>query len=72
MMHDIDLAVERGQKAPELTRKEQKEADLANLELLIAQVTDQGSSKSASGGLLSQVTEFNAFLERAALALESR
>jgi hypothetical protein len=71
-MHDIDLAVERGQKAPELTRKEQKEADLANLELLIAQVTDQGSSKSASGGLLSQVTEFNAFLERAALALESR
>lgn len=71
-MHDIDLAVAQGQKAPELTRKEQKEADLANLELLIAQVADEASSKSATGGLLSQVTEFNAFLERAAQALESR
>ncbi|KAL2211406.1 hypothetical protein CC79DRAFT_1363709 [Sarocladium strictum] len=72
LMHDIDLVVAQGQKAPELTRKEQKEADLANLELLIAQVTDEASSKSATGGLLSQVTEFNAFLERAAQALESR
>jgi hypothetical protein len=71
-MHDIDLAVERGHKAPDLTPKEQKEAELANLALLVAQVSDQASSRSAAGGLLKQITEFNAFLERAAVALESR
>jgi hypothetical protein len=71
-MHDIDLAVERGQKAPELSRAEQKEAELANLEILLAQISDQASSRSATGGLLKQVRDFNALLERAATALEGR
>ena len=71
-MHDIELAVEEGQRAPKLSAKQQKEADLAKLELLIAQVADQASSKSGPGGLLRQISDFNAFLERAAVALESR
>jgi hypothetical protein len=71
-MHDLDLAVEQGNEAPELPRAAQKQAELANLELLTARVSDQASSASSTGGLLRQVADFNAFLERAALALESR
>ncbi|KAH6991239.1 hypothetical protein BKA56DRAFT_227565 [Ilyonectria sp. MPI-CAGE-AT-0026] len=71
-MHDVDLAIERGRDAPELSRAEQKQAELANLELLVPQISDQVSSASATGGLLQQVKDFNAFLERAAVALESR
>ncbi|KAK4229760.1 hypothetical protein QBC38DRAFT_85089 [Podospora fimiseda] len=72
VMHDIDLAVEKGQAAPELSDAEQKQADLANLELLVNQVADQASSKSDGGGTLRQIKEFNAFLERAAAILEGR
>lgn len=71
-MHDIDLAIEKGQAAEELSASEQKAADLANLELLISRVADQASSKSDSGGTLKQIKEFNAFLERAATVLERR
>ncbi len=71
-MHDIDLAVEKGQAAPELSPAEQKEADLANLELLISRISDQACSKSDGGGTLKQIKEFNAFLERAAGVLEHR
>ncbi len=71
-MHDIDLAVEQGQGAAELSRAAQKAADLGNLDLLLARVVDEASSASPAGGMLRQVTEFNALLERAALALESR
>ncbi|RCI13283.1 hypothetical protein L249_0657 [Ophiocordyceps polyrhachis-furcata BCC 54312] len=69
LMHDIELAVEQGRDAPEVSRQVQRQA---NLELLIAQVSDLASSGSSTGGLLHQVRDFNAFLERAALALESR
>ncbi|KAJ6442577.1 mannosylphosphorylation protein (Mnn4) [Purpureocillium lavendulum] len=72
LMHDIDLAVEQGKGAPEPSRAAQKTADLGNLDLLIARVVDEASSASATGGLLRQVQDFNALLERAALALESR
>ncbi|KFH44445.1 hypothetical protein ACRE_047730 [Hapsidospora chrysogenum ATCC 11550] len=76
-MRDIDLAVEQGREAPELATKakkeaELKEAELANLELAVAQVTDQASSAGPTGGLLRQLRDFNAFLERSAVALESR
>ncbi|KAF7549669.1 hypothetical protein G7Z17_g6240 [Cylindrodendrum hubeiense] len=71
-MHDVDLAIDRGRDAPELSRAEQKQAELANLELLVPQISDQVSSASATGGMLQQVMDFNAFLERAAVALESR
>ncbi|KAM5343589.1 hypothetical protein ACJ41O_012126 [Fusarium nematophilum] len=72
LMHNVDLAVERGRDAPELSRAQEKTAELANLELLVARITDEASSASAAGGMLQQVKDFNAFLERAAVALESR
>ncbi|UKZ75250.1 hypothetical protein TrVFT333_002925 [Trichoderma virens FT-333] len=72
LMHDVDLAVEQGREAPELPRAAQREAELANLELLVSRVSEQASSSSFTGGMLKQVKEFNSFLERAAMALESR
>ncbi|KAF4442835.1 hypothetical protein F53441_11625 [Fusarium austroafricanum] len=72
VMHDIDMAVERGRDAPELSRAQEKKAEIANLELLVAKITDEASSASSAGGMLQQVKNFNAFLERAAIALESR
>ncbi|KPA42083.1 hypothetical protein FLAG1_05039 [Fusarium langsethiae] len=72
IMHDIDMAVERGRDAPELSRAQEKKADLANLELLVARITDEASSASSAGGMLQQVKNFNAFLERAAVALETK
>lgn len=72
LMHDLDVAVEQGREAPELSGDAQKQAELANLDLLLARVADEASSASSTGGLLRQVKEFNGFLERAALALESR
>ena len=71
-MHDIDLAVERGEAGPALSAAEQKAVELANLDLVISRIADQASSKSDVGGTLRQVKEFNAFLERAAVALEGR
>lgn len=71
MMRDVDQAVAEGRDAPELPPKAQKEAELANLELAVAQITDQVCA-SGGGGLLTQIQEFNSFLERAAVALESR
>jgi hypothetical protein len=38
--------------------------------LLLKRVAGQVSNKSDSGGMLRQIKEFNAFLERTALALE--
>ncbi|EXF85447.1 AT hook domain-containing protein [Colletotrichum fioriniae PJ7] len=72
LMHDIDLAVERGRAAPELSPAEKKTAELANLEILISRITDQACTRSDTGGTLKQVKDFNAFLERAAVALEGR
>ncbi|KAK1716626.1 hypothetical protein BDP67DRAFT_488059 [Colletotrichum lupini] len=71
-MHDIDMAVERGRAAPELSPAEKKTAELANLEILISRITDQACTRSDTGGTLKQVKDFNAFLERAAVALEGR
>jgi len=71
-MHDIDLIVEKAQAVEELSTAEQKEAELANLELLIGKISDQACTKTDSGGALKQIKEFNAFLERAAGTLERR
>lgn len=71
-MRDIDFAVAQGREAPELPIKPNKEAELANLELAVAQIADQASSAGPTGGLLNQLKDFNGLLERAALALESR
>ncbi|KAK1767156.1 hypothetical protein QBC33DRAFT_539387 [Phialemonium atrogriseum] len=71
-MHDIDLAVEEGLAAPPLPAAQEREAELANLELLIARVADQACTNSDGGGALGRMREFNAFLERAAAVLEGR
>lgn len=71
-MHDIDLAVDRGRAQDPLAPAQEKNAELANLELLISRVSEQASTKSDSGGTLEQLRDFNAFLERAAVALEER
>ena len=71
-MHDIDLAVERGQAAPELSAAEQNMADLANLEFLISTVSGEVCNKGNDGGTLKKIKDFNAFLERAASVLEGR
>lgn len=68
-MHDIDLAIEQGGAAPELSAKEQKKADLANLELLISQVSEQACTNGPGGGVLKQIKGFSAFLERAVAVL---
>lgn len=68
-MHDIDLAIEQGRAAAELSEKDQRTADLSNLELLISRVMEQACSVGTSGGALKQIRSFNAFLERAAIAL---
>ncbi|RYO93197.1 hypothetical protein DL764_008024 [Monosporascus ibericus] len=71
-MHDIELAVDNGRSAPELGPKDKKAADLANLELLISRVAGEATPDGDGGGNLQQIKEFNAFLERAAAALEGR
>jgi hypothetical protein len=71
-MHDVDLAVEKGLAAGPLDAKEEGRANLANLEFLIGSVAEQACSKSMQGGTLKQIKDFNAFLERAAAALEGR
>ncbi|KAM0808080.1 hypothetical protein AB5N19_08421 [Seiridium cardinale] len=70
-MHHIDLAVENGRQASELAPKEQKAAELANLEWLVSRVAGQVTTVGGSGNL-KQIQEFNALLERAAAALEAR
>ncbi|KAI0443211.1 hypothetical protein F4803DRAFT_550312 [Xylaria telfairii] len=71
-MDDIELAVENGRMAPELNPKEQKRAGLANLDVLISQITNQVSVRGEGGGTLKQIKDFNLFLERVAVALEGR
>lgn len=71
-MDDIELAVENGKMAPELNPKERRTAELANLDLLISQITNQVGLAGDGGGALRQIKDFNMFLERAAMALEGR
>ncbi|KAK5631649.1 hypothetical protein RRF57_007363 [Xylaria bambusicola] len=71
-MDDIELAVENGKMAPMPNPKERKVAELANLDILISQITNQVSATGEGGGTLKQIKDFNMFLERAAIALEGR
>lgn len=68
-MHNIDLAIEQGQAAPEPSPKQQKMAELANLELIISRIAEQACSNGPGGGALNQIASFNAFLERTATVL---
>ena len=72
-MQNVDLAIEQGRDAPEpSSQRAKQQAELGNLELAIARISDQASSSATMGGMLFQVKEFNALLERAAIALETR
>ena len=70
-MHDIELALERSkQQHPHDSVRGTTEK--AGIELVLKRVAGEVSNKSDSGGILKEVKEFNAFLERAALALETK
>ena len=66
-MHDIELAIDLGKSSGA-----DDAGEMTGTEVLLKRVADQVSNKSDSGGILKQIKEFNAFLERAALVLESR
>ncbi len=66
-MHDIELAIDTG-KSPAINQLD----EMIGTELLLKRVAGEVSNKGDSGGFLNQVKQFNAFLERAALALEGR
>ncbi|RAL62971.1 hypothetical protein DID88_004058 [Monilinia fructigena] len=65
--HDIELAVERGRSSSSHT-----DDGKPNIELMLKRVASEASSVSDNGGILKQIKAFNAFMERAALALEGR
>ncbi|CAD6448279.1 ed11fb3d-d214-45e7-a3f7-6fef92b7e85c [Sclerotinia trifoliorum] len=66
-VHDIELAVERGKSISDHT-----DDGKSNTELMLKRVASEASSASDDGGILKQIKAFNAFMERAALALEGR
>ncbi|KAI9713735.1 MAG: hypothetical protein M1812_006573 [Candelaria pacifica] len=72
--NDIELAVERGRAAQQAVSHDYGEQEPApvGLELLLRTVAASVSSRGDGGGLLSQVKEFNGFLERVATVLENR
>ncbi|KAF4633654.1 hypothetical protein G7Y89_g4463 [Cudoniella acicularis] len=69
--HDIELAVDRG-KTMQSRELANGSNELTGVELLLKRMANAVSTKSDSGGILQQIKEFNGFLERAALALESK
>ncbi|KZF26215.1 hypothetical protein L228DRAFT_279450 [Xylona heveae TC161] len=76
-LHDIELAVERGQSAQSAQTKDTATSkDGAkpgrSIELDLVHLAQDVSSSSPGGGLLHQVKSFNAFLENAAMVLEGR
>ncbi|KAF5878146.1 putative at hook domain-containing protein [Botrytis fragariae] len=66
-VHDIELAVERGKSSSDDT-----DDGKTNIELMLKLIASEASSASDDGGVLKQIKAFNAFMERAALALEGK
>ncbi|KAF7906603.1 hypothetical protein EAF00_000882 [Botryotinia globosa] len=66
-VHDIELAVERGKSSFDKT-----DDGKTNIELMLKRIASEASSASDGGGVLKQIKAFNAFMERAALALEGK
>jgi hypothetical protein len=65
-VHDIELAIDLGKSSqPNVA------GEMIGTEVLLKRVADNVSNKSDSGGILKQIKEFNSFLERTALVLES-
>ena len=65
------MAIERG-KEKNSHDPVNDPVEMVGAELLLSRVASEVSNKSDSRGLLKQIRDFNAFLERAALALEGR
>lgn len=70
-VHDIEMAIEMG-KSNQTSANIDHSTDLVGMELLIKRVAGEVSVQGHSGGILKEIKEFNAFLERAALALEAK
>ncbi|KAG9241776.1 hypothetical protein BJ878DRAFT_211143 [Calycina marina] len=68
-IHDIEMAIERGKAHAKNPRRQ---VHVKGTELLVKRVAGEVSHNSDSGGFLKQIKEFNAFMERAALSLETR
>ncbi|KAF7894438.1 uncharacterized protein EAF01_009889 [Botrytis porri] len=66
-VHDIELAIERGKSSSDNT-----DDGKSNRELMLKRIASEASSASDDGGVLKQIKAFNAFMERAALALEGK
>ena len=71
-MHDIELAVERGQTSEPIDDSIIQTPDISSIEILLKRMAGEVSNKGDQGGLLKQIRDFNGFLERAAFALETR
>jgi len=70
-VHDIELAIDLG-KTSQFDHTNNSTEQLTGIELLLKRVASEVSNKGDSGGILKQIKEFNAFLERASIALESK
>jgi len=70
-VYDIELAVERG-RATEPSLTADGSIEKGGLEVLLKRVAGEVSNEGDSKGMLQRIKDFNAFLERAASALESK
>ncbi|KAI9051960.1 hypothetical protein LZ554_004215 [Drepanopeziza brunnea f. sp. 'monogermtubi'] len=68
-VYDIELAIEMGKSAQSQTTPA---GAMVGTEVLVKRIANDVSGMGDGGGLLKRIREFNAFLERAALALEER
>ncbi len=69
-VHDIEMAIDLGKQRQ--SSENDQSSEMIGTEVLLKRVAGEVSNKGDSGGLLRQIKEFNAFLERAAVALEGR
>jgi len=65
------MAVERG-RATEPRTTADGSIEKGGLDILLKRVAGEVSNEGHSGGILQRIKNFNAFLERAASALESK
>ncbi|EHL01717.1 hypothetical protein M7I_2355 [Glarea lozoyensis 74030] len=68
--HDIELAVDRGRTNRPVHSS--NDVKMSGPEVILKRIVNKISNKGDSGGILKQIKDFNGFLERAALALESK
>ncbi|KAH8598333.1 hypothetical protein B0O99DRAFT_592212 [Bisporella sp. PMI_857] len=68
-IHDVELAVEQGMVNQVMINEPVRKT---GIELLLKRIATEVSNKGDSGGFLAHIKNFNDFLERAAIALETR